>query len=798
MAKDGRIYDGSVFAVAMDADANPSNLPDAVDSICVNRIMRGGIRTQRPPFRQIKLTVREGENPELLEDFKKGNFQGAFAYRSIKYGNNDGLAVAIAGKIYFITIVNNVGYVKLLIDGNDPTLMHTWFVQAEDWLYIQNGKQNPIAWDGDATGKPSNLQARGLNSPSTDTLYLGTTSRERTGGFATITLVADHDYAIGDYVQVVNATDNTFNGIYKITNIPAANRFTYQNPGANVGATADIAGLARKYLGEIRLTWVSNSPSATGFEIQQRINVLPWTTIATVPVTQTQYDVTGVNVDNNYAYRVRAVFGTKSVSPWSNVTEQRKPNNTVETPELALSISRLNPAAQEMPIGTIMEYAYGRVWVSDKRNNIYASDIIYGEGFTETSNTRNFTEQTYWAEGGSFTPPAQLGNITGMKVMPYIGANTRGQGELVVMCDNGAFTLDGSIPRTQWIDSNIQRVALLGRGNTSPYALASVNNELIFRSDDGWSLFTNSQSEFFNKLSYRKLSREVNLWVDKDTKWMRQFASAMFFDNRIICTVSPYTESPQETGIGLHRPHRGLVVVDLDQTTASSPDSETSFRWNGLWTGPNPTQVLTAQIRGEQRAFIFSFDNDGNNRLFELMTSGADDFVEDQSKQIKSYFITKKFNFSSSEQTNIFYNKELNGGDMSISDIAGEGEVTVSYRPDSYPCWNNLLATIKVGCDQCGPIDCNQEISENRCRKIRFFSPPDECQSGNNQPTNYGTEFQLLVECVGSMKIDRFRISSDTRGSMEDPTGTCPEDPQNCEIISCCPMPDFDYYKLID
>jgi hypothetical protein len=193
---------------------------------------------------------------------------------------------------------------------------------------------------------------------------------------------------------------------------------------------------------------------------------------------------------------------------------------------LSSNAYRLNPFQGKMPIGTIMEYAFGRVFVSDRYNQIYASDIIYGNGFTDTSNTENFTEITYWAEGGAFTTPANMGNITAMKVMPMLSGNLRGQGELVILTENGAFSMDVSIPRAQWNTTNIQRISLLGRGCTSPY-ITTVNSELWFRSHDGWAFYSNSQSEFYRYFSMRKLSREVNKWVSRDTPWLKQFASTM-------------------------------------------------------------------------------------------------------------------------------------------------------------------------------------------------------------------------------------------------------------------------------
>jgi len=379
MPADGSVFDGFTSIIAQDADTHPSYLPPSMVAESVNRTFRGGINRTRPSIRNINIVAGTDQPSTIVNDIQNGNFQGSFAYRSVNYQSTDGLLLSVSGKIYFLKIIGNTAYAYKLIEGNDPGMMHTWFVQAEDRVYIQNGYQNAIAWGGD-------------------------------------------------------------------------------------------------------------------------LNVAAY---------------------------------------------------------------RLNPYLKKMPIGTIMEYAFGRVFVADKFNQIYASDIIFGAGFTDTTNTENFTEIGYWAEGGAFATPAMMGNITGMKVMPQIGSNLRAQGMLVVLTSNGAFAMDVSLPRAQWATSQMQTISLLGRGCTSPY-LALANSELWFRSHDGWAFYSNSQSEFARYFSLRKLSREVNKWVSNDTPWLKQFASTMFFNNYLISTVAPQTF--RVTGVeGLNRYHRGMVVLDLDQ-----------------------------------------------------------------------------------------------------------------------------------------------------------------------------------------------------------------------------------------
>ena len=610
MPADGSVFDGFTSIVAQDADTHPSYLPESVVSESVNRTFRGGVNRTRPSIRNIPI-VAGAEQPEtIVNDIQNGNFQGAYPYRAVKYNSADGLLLSVSGVIYFLKITNNFATAYKIIDGNDPGMMHTWFVQAEDRVYIQNGYQNAIAWDGDLT-------------------------------------------------------------------IPAY---------------------------------------------------------------------------------------------------------------------RLNPYNQKMPIGTIMEYAFGRVFVSDRFNQIYASDIIYGNGFTDTKNTENFTEITYWAEGGAFSTPAMMGNITGMKAMPELGYNLRGQGQLVVLTGNGAFSMDVSLPRLQWNTSNIQRISLLGRGCTSPY-LALVNSELWFRSHDGWAFYSNTQSEFNRYFSMRKLSRDVNKWVSNDTPWLKQFASTIYFNNYLINTVAPQTY--RANGVeGLNRYHRGMVVLDLDQSSTPAPDAQLNFRWNGIWTGIRPTQLLTALIQGEKRGFGFSFDKDNKNRLYEFTDNHGDDFGLNGSRQIESFFTTGRYDFNRSGATNKFLRKKITGGEMWMSEIKGEVESSAEYRADSNPCWSELKVPTTFGCDPCSPkvTECIPQRGGNRYKRYKFNTPdPSECNDLAGIPAVEGSEFQIKISLTGSATVDRVRLMANIKNNDDSPIGDCPEENQECEPFLCCQQKYWEY-----
>ena len=666
MPSEGSVFDGFTSIVAQDADTHPSYLPEFFVSESVNRTFRGGVNRTRPSIRNIQMVAGDGQEPTIIEDIQKGNLQGAYAYRRTKYEASDGIAISVSGTIYFLKIINNTAYAYKLIDGNDPDLMHTWFVQAEDRLYIQNGYQNPITWGG--------------------------------------------------AVASISANGIVIGNSYKITSVGNTDFISIGSPSNTVGTIFTATGVG----------------SGTGQVIEQA--------------------------------------------------------------------RRLNPFQGKMPVGTIMEYAFGRVFVSDRYNLIYASDIIYGNGFNDTLNTENFTEIGYWAGGGAFSTPAMMGNITGMKVMPDLGDNLRGQGALVILCAGGAFSMDVSLPRSEWTTSNIQRVSLLGRGCTSPY-ITTVNSELWFRSHDGWSFYSNSQTEFYRYFSMRKLSRDVNKWVTRDTPWLKQFASTMFINNYLINTVAPQTKSTISiNGVtGLHRYHRGMVVLDLDQGSSPSPDAQLSFRWNGIWTGVRPTQLLTALINGEQRGFAFSFDSDNKNRLYEITNIRGADYGPNGTREIESFFITGRYDFSRSGASNKFLRKRITGGEMWLSEIPGEVTSSVEYRSDSNPCWGELKVGSTYGCPPCSPIvidNCFPRRGGNLYKRYKFNTPdPEECNDLASIPAIEGSEFQIKVNLTGNATVDRVRVMANIKNNEDSPIGDCPDDElvEECPLFLCCQERYWDY-----
>lgn len=147
MPSPASLYDGCEALAGVSgnrSDLVPSNLAASA----VNRRFRFGENVPRLPFRQITMTYPDDKDGNLKRLFDGGNFQGAFLYQSWPTFLNSCIIASFAGTIMRIAISGQTGTVTKLAEGNEPTFRHTWMAQGFEYLFIQNGLQNCIIWDG--------------------------------------------------------------------------------------------------------------------------------------------------------------------------------------------------------------------------------------------------------------------------------------------------------------------------------------------------------------------------------------------------------------------------------------------------------------------------------------------------------------------------------------------------------------------------------------------------------------------------------------------------------------------------
>lgn len=404
--------------------------------------------------------------------------------------------------------------------------------------------------------------------------------------------------------------------------------------------------------------------------------------------------------------------------------------------------------AKVMPVIGPMVYAHGRIFGSNPDNVVFASNHIYSAGFVDIQKgILNFSESTYPASGDGFGTPGDLDEVTGISVVRQ-SAQINGHGPVIVFCRNGAYAIGADIPRSEWTSTrNIQTIVITGRGCIGPFSTVQINSDIWYRCSDGSiSSFKSSYSDFSSQLSDTPASRGVQGYLEFDAMSSAESSFGIHFDNRLImsCAMVRSTRSNGQ----IDRYAQGFVVADFYK-----PSDPYNVSWDGIWTGLRAVGACKLQIDSMERAFFFSFDQDGKNRVYELTKEIGDDLSESGPSPIEWSFGNSFF----FKPEDYFKSKRIIGSIIYFDNAVDGLEMDVKFAPDTY----DSLISMKQKKDQ-SPNVCHTYEKENCANDIygRLYGVSSfiadctkEFVAGSRMTANYGNSFRLVVSGKGSVDI---------------------------------------------
>ncbi len=335
--------------------------------------------------------------------------------------------------------------------------------------------------------------------------------------------------------------------------------------------------------------------------------------------------------------------------------------------------------SDDIPVGTIMSYGMGRlvVVVHDYREIIFGD--LYGSHDGDPSlSVLKFTETGFLNEGGAASISFALGKISGLHFVPQQDTSV-GDGELIAFSEGGMSTFQMALPREQWKESNFQRVILYNVGARGWRSIVSIGEDVWFRSDDGWRSYRQARAEQ-GGWTHLPMSTEVRTWTDSDTVKLLDYGSAIYFDNRLLSTCTPYPNGGRPF-------HNGLIVLDFDVLSTFGQAAKPA--WDGHWTFSDKkiVQLVQGSFHGKHQAFMFTVDTT-INFIHEITRADSDDrysAVEPTPVPIDWQLIPRSLDFDSP-----FNEKELFGADIWVDGVkTPDMTITLQYRPDQHPNWTD-------------------------------------------------------------------------------------------------------------
>lgn len=395
-----------------------------------------------------------------------------------------------------------------------------------------------------------------------------------------------------------------------------------------------------------------------------------------------------------------------------------------------------------------------------------------------------FTEAEYLSEGGAHALPFAMGNIGAVGAFRNAASGT-GYGHVLCLAEGGVCAFDFSISRDLWKEQPLSQVLFFGCGCESPWSLVNLNDDVIYRSQDGIRAlrYTHAQAASGSgSLSNVPISTVVKPYTELDTgRHLRQLSAAAC-DNRLYSTCAHVAK-----GVETH--FRGLLPYDVASAEYSGTQGRGAFE--GVWTGLDVAQVLTARRGGVGEPTLYALTTDmalfrlDNKALLDKVPAPAGYEVElyEQESPIVSRLETRTFAFGDLGTT-----KQFRWMELWVKDVSRTTTVRAWYRPSGYTLWTPMG----------DPREIRLEKGSRPHTRRRLRIPVEEvdcaCDPASGQPLWVGTGFQFAIEWEGNMVLERCQLKA--HAVAEAPPPPCDEPPRLIESGECSgiDLDDFDYH----
>lgn len=440
---------------------------------------------------------------------------------------------------------------------------------------------------------------------------------------------------------------------------------------------------------------------------------------------------------------------------------------------------RLGPF--ELPVGCMMEYALGRIWVVlPDRLSFVAGDLIGSASGTAKYNYRDavlkMTENDFLNEGGGFSVPSTAGMINAIRYMPNLDSSL-GQGPVQVFTDNGAFSVNAPFDRMTWknLTYPIQTVSLGSPGALAQDSTIRINGDIWYRGIDGIRSFIVARRDY-TMWGNVPMSEEMKRVLKYDATGLLIYGSAVMFDNRMLMTANPRWNATR--GVL----HDTLAVMDFDLISSLGQRSQPC--WDGMWTGKTILQIIKGSYRKEEKCWAFVFNNtEGNIELWELMKKGVYDQPATLPKERIKWGGESRLNDYGSPGVL----KSLETLDVEAASIEGTVDFVFKYRSDDAPCWqpwSNFQLCAKDS--DCPPAACTPQLFRKSYRsRVTLPKPAEACNDSQQRPSTMGLRNQIRWEITGACELRQ--MASYSRLEQQPAFVGCEPESATCTEDTCCP-----------
>jgi hypothetical protein len=726
------LFDGwQNLSGGMDSSKTPDLIDDAYSALLANITVRGGKPKTRAGFSKLSLTSADGADDILRENIFLGGFAAADANKksSVLLGNYGGYIIRIDTDSLEASVLNP----SLLLH----PISRTYFCQIEQYVIIQNGVDIPLIY---------NTQSGVIRRSRTDTnnAKLGIASITRSGTFATLTTTAPHNFVAGDYIEVQGASPQTYTGNFYIESV-TSDTVVYDLGISSPISPATVASISYiRYAPEVpRGLFMAYGQGRLYVVSSERAEFLAGDIITgdvkgtvenALRFTETQYLaeggsfklpssmglITGMCImpiqDTSTGQGDLFVFGEYGVASF-NVSQ---PRSAVVDPN---TFEIISPGWKDVGIQKVVLSKIG----CNSHDSItsFNGDIMWrgADGIRSYRNAR--------AESNSYgvTPmSAEMNRILKAEDPSKIGfiSGTTFDNRFISTCAPVFEKRRLSISNTTLAENILNIVVNVRHGLE--------NGDLV-------SLYLNNGVNILEIPA--TITGPYTLSISTDNSLTNGMSGTLVVESK-----------------GANVIHKALAILDFN--SVSGVGGKSNPAWDGIWTGLNFHHVVSGFFGKQEKAYVFTFDGDSNNGVWEITRDQTFDFDGDSRISISSTLETKSFEFNSQ-----FSLKQLQNLSLWVSDIQGEVTINVDYRPDNYPCWVNWGTATRCAeisskpLSELDPLVATfiQPLPQSRAR-IDFPTPKDDIDPSASALLKNFFTVQVRISWTGNLTLDKLLLFS--------------------------------------
>ncbi len=338
----------------------------------------------------------------------------------------------------------------------------------------------------------------------------------------------------------------------------------------------------------------------------------------------------------------------------------------------------------QIPVSTMGTYNQNRFFIANEGTELTGGDPVGNQLTPEApvTFTEIFTSSSpYVNQSFSLSTDDTSHPISAMGFIQQLDQNT-GIGPMFVATEKNVFFYKTNQPRANWTQGDFSGLLLANAGIAGQRAFVNVNSDLLFMSPEGQVHALSTARNTATKWGNTPISREVNNYLTFYDKSLAGLAVLGQFDNRIFISANPYRVQAQtrDGEAVIDFAHGGFVVLEIESLATLL--TEGTPVWAGLWTGVNPTEIIT--VGG--RCFITSKDGNGRfgyNTLYELKKDSTFDIVNGRKRRVRSICYTRQYNFGKD-----YEQKQEHTVVTHLQSLKGKVDYKVERKPSHSEEWS--------------------------------------------------------------------------------------------------------------